>query len=100
MQGIAVPKPPGSFARRHPGRVLRIETARTRFPVPVEVVQSWFLFSQNASKRKLWVTVLEHTSKWDEFAGWSQDPCLGVAAGDVGGQEGGEAGRRRRRGVW
>ena len=46
------------------------------------------------------MTVLEHTSKWDEFAGWSQDPCLGVAAGDVGGQEGGEAGRRRRRGVW
>jgi hypothetical protein len=82
---------PGSFARRHPGRVLRIETARTRFPVLVEVVQSWSLFSQNVSRRKLWVTVLEHTSKWDEFAGWAQDPCLGVAAGDVGGQEGGEA---------
>jgi hypothetical protein len=81
----------GSFARRHPGRVLRIETARTRFPVLVEVVQSWSLLSQGASKRKLWVTVLERTSKWDEFAGWAQDPCLGVAAGDLGGQEGGEA---------
>ena len=83
---------PGAFARLHPGRVLRVDPVRARFPVLVEVVQSWSVFSLHAPKRLLWAAVSE--SKWDEIAGWGVDPCSVAAGGSgaaaVAGAEGGQ----------
>ena len=60
----------------HPARVAVVDPdSDPDSPLLVEVVTGWSLFAAAEPTTRLRAQLSASDSKWDELAGWSEDPC-------------------------